>query len=123
SAEQVSMLLDEARLASRIRHPHVVATLDMVAADDELFLVMEYVAGESLSRLLARCHALGRRVSVPIALGILVGMLHGLHAAHEATDEMGEPLAIVHRDVSPQNVLVGTDGLARLLDFGIAKGK
>ncbi len=121
--EIISTLLDEARLASRIRHPNVVATLDMVAESDEMFLVMEYVSGESLSRLLARAHTLGEQVAPRIAVGILTGVLYGLHAAHEATDEHGEPLGIVHRDVSPQNVLVGTDGLARLLDFGIAKGK
>ena len=123
SHEFVSTLLDEARLASRIRHPNVVATLDMVTEDDELFLVMEYVAGESLSRLLARVARDRGRVAPRVATGILCGVLHALHAAHEATDERGEPLGIVHRDVSPQNVLVGSDGLARLLDFGIAKGK
>ncbi len=123
SHEFISTLLDEARLASRIRHPNVVATLDMVAADDELFLVMDYVAGESLSRLLSKLERRGERVPPQVATGILCGVLHALHAAHEATDERGEPLGIVHRDVSPQNVLVGEDGLARLLDFGIAKGK
>lgn len=123
SAEFVSTLLDEARLASRIRHPNVVATMDMVAMEDELFLVMEYVVGESLSRLLNRLHKRGEPVDPKIATGILCGVLHALHAAHEAVDERGEPLGIVHRDVSPQNILVGVDGLPRLLDFGIAKGK
>jgi serine/threonine-protein kinase len=123
SHEFISTLLDEARLASRIRHPNVVATLDMVAAEDEVFLVMEYVAGESLSRLLAKLAERRERVSPQLAAGVLCGVLYALHAAHEATDERGEPLGIVHRDVSPQNVLVGRDGLARLLDFGIAKGK
>lgn len=123
SQELVSTLLDEARLASRIRHPNVVATLDMVAAEDEVFLVMEYVAGESLSRLLQKLQAQNARVSPKLASGLLCGILHALHAAHEATDERGEPLGIVHRDVSPQNVLVGADGLTRLVDFGIAKGK
>jgi eukaryotic-like serine/threonine-protein kinase len=123
SHEFISTLLDEARLASRIRHPNVVATLDMVAAEDEVFLVMEYVAGESLSRLLGKLAERGERVSPQIAAGVLCGVLYALHAAHEATDERGEPLGIVHRDVSPQNILVGKDGLARLLDFGIAKGK
>jgi serine/threonine protein kinase len=121
--EIISTLLDEARLASRIRHPHVVATLDMVAADDEVFLVMEYVAGESFARLLTEATAKGIQVKPRIATAILCGVLYGLQAAHDATDEQGDPLGIVHRDVSPQNVLVGIDGLARLLDFGIAKGK
>jgi serine/threonine-protein kinase len=123
SPEFVTILVDEARLASRIRHPNVVSTLDMVADEDELFLVMEYVAGESLSRLLGCAYQAGEGVALPIASGILCGVLHGLHAAHEAVDELGEPLGIVHRDVSPENILVGVDGLSRLLDFGIAKGK
>ncbi len=119
--EFVTMFLDEARLAGRIRHPNVVPTLDVVATDGEIFLVMEYVQGESLARL---CRALrARQAAVPadVAVTILAGMLHGLHAAHEAKDEHGQPLDIVHRDVSPQNVLIGTDGVARVLDFGVAK--
>jgi serine/threonine-protein kinase len=119
--EFVSMFLDEARLAARIRHPNVVPTFDVVALHGELFLVMEYVQGESLARLL-RAMAM-RKVSVPpsFAATLVAGVLHGLHAAHEATNERGEPLGIVHRDVSPQNILVGVDGIARLFDFGVAK--
>ena len=113
--------IDEARLVSRIRHQNVVPTLDVVASDDELFLVMEYVQGESLWRLMKAAH--DRRVRVPphIAITIVSHLLHGLHAAHEAKDEAGAPLGIVHRDVSPQNILVGTDGAARVLDFGVAR--
>jgi eukaryotic-like serine/threonine-protein kinase len=121
--EFVSTLCDEARLASRIRHPNVVATLDMVTDQSELFLVMEYVPGASLHELQAAMLVAGTMVAPKVATAVLAGVLHGLHAAHDATDELGEPLGIVHRDVSPQNVLVGADGLARLLDFGIAKGK
>ena len=121
--EVITTLLDEARLASRIRHPNVVPTLDMVAGEDEVFLVMDYVEGETLARLLGAAMDRGEPTNPRIATGIMTGVLYGLHAAHEATDERGEPLQIVHRDVSPQNVLVGADGLARLLDFGIAKGK
>ncbi len=117
----VKMLVDEARLSSRIHHANVVSTLEAVLADGELFLVMEYVAGESLARCLRAAAAAGTRVPLSVAVAILVGVLHGLHAAHEATDERGAPLAIVHRDVSPENILVGADGLARVLDFGIAK--
>jgi serine/threonine protein kinase len=119
--EFVAMFLDEARLAARIRHPNVVATLDVVAQDDELFLVMEYVRGESFSRLLRVCRRNQLPVPPRIITSVVVGMLHGLHAAHEATDEQGQPLHIVHRDVSPQNVIVGVDGGARVLDFGVAK--
>ncbi|WP_437900505.1 serine/threonine-protein kinase [Sorangium sp. So ce124] len=116
-----SMLLDEARLAVRIRHPNVVTTLDSVQADDELFVVMEYIAGESLSSLLREAGRRGAQVPQPIGSAIIAGALAGLHAAHEATDEEGAALQIVHRDVSPQNILVGEDGIARVLDFGIAR--
>jgi serine/threonine protein kinase len=119
----VSMFLDEARLVARIRHPNVVPTLDVIAADGEMLLVMEYVSGESLSRLAGTMSARGERMPVRIAAAILCGALHGLHAAHEARDERGEPLYIVHRDVSPQNILVGVDGATRLLDFGVAKAR
>ncbi len=117
----VSMFLDEARLAARIRHPNVVPTLDIVATEGDLFLVMEYVQGETLARLLRAMSAAGGRVPVPVVTAALSGVLHGLHAAHEAKNERGEPLGIVHRDVSPQNVIIGVDGVARVLDFGVAK--
>jgi serine/threonine-protein kinase len=119
--EFVSMFLDEARLAARITHPNVVATLDVVSTDDDLFLVMDYVRGVSLSQLVRILKQRGERMPPLVATGIVAGVLHGLHAAHEAKSESGERLDIVHRDVSPQNVLVGTDGVARVLDFGVAK--
>jgi hypothetical protein len=119
--EFVSMFLDEARLAARVQHPNVVSVLDIVAAEGELFLVMDYVHGESFGRL----QQLARDARMPIAprivAAIMSNVLDGLHAAHEARNERGDPLQIVHRDVSPQNVLVGADGVARVLDFGIAK--
>jgi serine/threonine protein kinase len=116
-----AMFLDEARIATRIRHPNVVPTLDVVALDNELLLVMEYVAGAPLSLLLRRARAAKKPPPIPVMIDIVVGVLNGLHAAHEAKNEKGEPLNVVHRDVSPQNILVGTDGIARMLDFGIAK--
>ena len=117
----VAMFTDEARLAARIVHPNVVPMLDVIVLEGELFLVMDYVEGEPLSRLLRAADERGQRVPLPIVASILVGTLHGLHAAHEAVSDRGEPLGIVHRDVSPHNILVGTDGVPRLLDFGIAK--
>ncbi len=117
----VSMFLDEARLAARIRHPNVVSTLDVIALAGELFLVMDYVQGESVARLMLAARQGGELPPLPITGAIVVGALEGLHAAHEATSEQGEPLGIVHRDVSPQNILVGTDGIPRILDFGVAK--
>jgi len=117
----VAMFLEEARLAARVRHPNVVATLDVVDDDNELFLVMEYVAGESLSRLVRKTREAGKRIPPRYVVGVVCAALEGLHAAHEATSERGSPLGIVHRDVSPQNLHVGLDGVARVLDFGIAK--
>ena len=119
--EFVAMFLDEARLAARIRHPNVASTLDVVATQGELFLVMEYIQGESLAQLARISNEVGKPVPHDIVRTVMSGVLHGLHAAHEAKSERGEPLGIVHRDVSPQNILVGTDGVARLLDFGVAK--
>jgi serine/threonine-protein kinase len=119
--EFVAMLLDEARLASRIRHPNVVSVSDVVQQDGQLLLVMDYVPGVSLAELIRLAEADQRRLPLPIVSAIGSGALHGLHAAHEATDERGRALGIVHRDVSPQNILVGADGVARVVDFGVAK--
>jgi serine/threonine protein kinase len=116
------MFLAEARLAARILHPNVVPILDVLSDnDDELIIVMEYIHGESLLALLRAAKKAKHVIPVPIACAIAAALLEGLHAAHEAQNEKGEPLGIVHRDVSPQNVLVGADGVARVLDFGIAK--
>jgi serine/threonine-protein kinase len=116
-----AMFVDEARLASRIHHPNVVSTLDVVVSDEELFVVMEFVQGESLSRLLRISVATGTAIPVDFVSGIGAGVLDGLHAAHEAVSENDRPLGIVHRDVSPQNILVGVDGVPRIIDFGVAK--
>jgi serine/threonine-protein kinase len=115
------MFLDEARVASRVQHPNVVGILDVAAHDGELLLVMDYVRGEALSVLLSECSDRPALPGIPIVASIVVGALHGLHAAHEARDEAGRPMEIVHRDVSPHNILVGADGIARVVDFGIAK--
>src|SRR5262249_48804205 len=113
----------EAWLAARIHHPNVVQTLDIVSEGGELFLVMDFVHGETLSRIWRALREADPPsiAPAPVTASIVCGGLHGLHAAHEAKDEAGKPLNIVHRDVSPQNVMVGTDGVARLLDFGVAK--
>ena len=119
--EFVAMFLDEARLASRVRHPNVVTVLDVLAESGELCLVMEYVAGESLWHLCRAARESQLAIPVPVVVAIVSSILHGLQAAHQATDALGVPLGLVHRDVSPQNVIVGVDGVTRLIDFGIAK--
>lgn len=114
-------VLDEALLASNLRHVNIVSVLD---AGDDLFgvyLVMEYVDGDTLAGLMARAERAGESVPFEVAARIVVDALEGLHAAHEARTGEGAPLDLVHRDFSPHNVLVGVDGIARLADFGIAK--
>ena len=119
----VAMFLDEARLAARIHHPNVIQTLDVESSEGELFVVLDYVHGDSLSRLLREARRLEVCTTPALVGTILFGALEGLHAAHEARDAKGDPLDLVHRDVSPHNVLVGTDGIARVLDFGVAKAR
>jgi serine/threonine-protein kinase len=118
-----AMFVDEARLTARLRHPNIVPTVDIVAQHGHLLLVMEYVEGASLSSLVRLLGQGAEKMPVGVACAIIHDVLLGLQAAHEATDDEGQPLGIIHRDVSPQNVLVGTDGLARLLDFGVAKAR
>jgi len=119
--ELTTMLIDEAQLAAHIHHPNVVGMLDVVDEAGEVCLVMEYVHGESLAFLARGLADQGLRLPIRIVANIMAGALHGLHAAHEAVGDGGQPLHIVHRDVSPQNILVGADGTTRVLDFGVAK--
>lgn len=113
------MFLDEARFAGRIRHPNVVATLD-VDDGEPPFMVMEYIEGASLRDLLKAAGQSGQSLSIPVILRIIYDVLQGLQAAHELCDDDGAPLNIVHRDISPHNVLVGVDGVTRITDFGVA---
>ena len=118
------MFRDEARVASIIKHPNVVPVIDVVEVtqpERELFLVMDYVESSSLATLRKAAHEEKQRIPVPILARILYDVLMGLHAAHVAIDMQGRPLGVVHRDVSPQNVIVGVDGSSRLIDFGVAK--
>lgn len=119
--EFVEMFLDEARIAARIHHPNVVPILEVGASTVGYYLVMEYIEGDTLARLLARAASTGKKLPVSIALRVAIDMLSGLHAAHELHDDLNQPVNLVHRDVSPQNVLVGQDGIARITDFGVAR--
>lgn len=117
----VESLLNEGKLAVRIRHRHVVAVLDVGLDRRGMYLVMEYIEGDSLSALVRAARAQGISVPAPVAMRILTDALSGLHAAHELQDEHGLNLHVVHRDFSPQNILVSLEGVALLTDFGIAK--
>lgn len=116
--EFVEMFLDEARLAAAIHHPHVVPILE---SENGSYVVMEFIEGDTLAGLTAR--ALDRGVMLPraVALRIVLDALAGLHAAHQLKDGEGRLLGLVHRDCTPQNILVGSDGSSRLTDFGVAR--
>ena len=120
-AEFVEMFLDEARLAALIHHPNVISITEVGANERGYYLVMDYVEGDTLARLMSIAAEQNTVVPIGIGLRIVVDMLTGLHASHELHDDQGRPLGLVHRDVSPQNVLVGVDGISRLSDFGVAR--
>ncbi|MES1207465.1 MAG: protein kinase [Pseudomonadota bacterium] len=116
-----TMFMDEARVAGLVRHPNVVSVSDVGEDADGPYLIMDYVEGVSLSRLFRQAARDRRRVPLQVAVRICKDAAIGLHAAHEVRAEDGSPLNLVHRDVSPQNVLIGYDGSVRVTDFGIAK--
>jgi serine/threonine-protein kinase len=117
SSQAAHEFIEEAKLSALLQHPMIVPVIDVGQADEGFFLVMDYIDGASLSEILCRKNQLPQR----IALKIIYDVLQGLHAAHTARDDRGRPLSIVHRDYSPQNILVGADGRSRLTDFGIAR--
>jgi serine/threonine protein kinase len=117
----VQMFIDEARLASKLRHPNIVSILD-IRRDDEVFAVaMEYLQGEDLRRLVRAQRDGTFRIPIPITLHIIAKLADALHYAHNAKDGTGRPLNLVHRDVAPSNVIVTYDGQVKLIDFGVAK--
>jgi hypothetical protein len=117
----VEMFLDEARVAARIRHPHCVPIVELGDDDEQLFMVMDYVEGDTLAAVEGAAAGVGRAIPLEVVLRVILDALAGLDAAHETRGPDGRDLAVVHRDVSPQNILVGLDGSARLTDFGIAR--
>lgn len=118
---RAEMFLREAKLAKLLDHPNVVRAFDYGEIDGELYLAMEYVEGQPLSRVLRALADAGEKLPVALACYVLAEVCEGLHAAHELRDASGQALNLVHRDVSPQNVMLGYDGHVRLLDFGVAK--
>jgi eukaryotic-like serine/threonine-protein kinase len=120
-ADFVDMIVDEARLAARLNHPNVVQTLEAGKADKHYFIAMEYLDGQPLHRVLSRAHKRQGGIPKDLAYVAIADLLAGLHYAHELADYDGEPLHVVHRDVSPHNVFVTYDGQVKVMDFGIAK--
>ena len=118
-----AMFLEEARLASAISHPNVAHIIDFLECEGALYLVIEWVEGAPLNVLADALFARGQRIPPGILLRILADVCAGLHAAHELRDAAGVPCDLVHRDVSPHNVLVGVEGAAKLIDFGVAKAR
>ena len=118
----VTMFLDEARLAAHIDSPFVVSTLDLGRSEDgTLYMVMDFVLGLPLLELARAAREAGRPVPIPVAVEVLAQVARGLDDAHEATTPAGDPLGLIHRDVSPHNILLGIDGRARISDFGVAR--
>jgi serine/threonine protein kinase len=118
--EFLAMFLDEARIASSLEHPNIVRVFEIVHQPDCCLIVMELVDGKSVSSLLARLEKSGQRLESRLAAHVVARAAEGLHYAHTRTDAVGTPLKIVHRDVSPQNVLVSFGGEVKVIDFGIA---
>jgi hypothetical protein len=119
----VAMFLDEAQLAARLSHPHIAQIYDFGQVEDSYFIAMEYVPGEDLLTIIRRAREIGVSTPTGVGVSILAAACQALHHAHEQHDERGRPLGIVHRDVTPSNLLVSHDGVVKLVDFGIAKAE
>ena len=120
----VEQFIDEARLGSLMSHPNIVQIYDFGEADDGYFMAMEYVAGRNMTQIVERhLQRYGRALDVPTVFYLLHDVLQALAYAHERANANGEPLGIVHRDVSPSNIMVSTRGDVKLLDFGIVKAE
>lgn len=117
----IEMFLDEARLAAQLQHPNVAQVFDLGRLGEGYFFTMEYVHGANMREVLVRCAQRGQRLSLSMALGVAVGAASGLDHAHERRDAEGKSLGIVHRDVSPSNLMLSYDGVVKLVDFGVAK--
>ncbi|KAB2887949.1 MAG: serine/threonine protein kinase, partial [Kofleriaceae bacterium] len=123
SRQFVAMFVDEAKIALGLNHPNIVQVFDFGSVGDTYFLAMENVEGLDVLRLLQDCAREKRRIPYGLSAYVVQQMAKGLDYAHRKTDEFGEPLGIVHRDISPQNVLVSWDGAVKIVDFGIARAR
>ncbi|MGE5184886.1 MAG: serine/threonine protein kinase [Acidobacteriota bacterium] len=119
--DTVRAFLDEARLVVHLKHPNIAETYDSGKVDGAYFIAMEYVPGHTLAQLINRCAATIGVIPFPITVNILIQLCDALDYAHKLTDEQGKPLHIIHRDVSPANVILSSTGIVKLIDFGIAK--
>jgi serine/threonine protein kinase len=119
--ELIEMFLDEARIAATLNHPNIVQIFDLGKCDGEYFIAMEYVHGQDLRKIAERGLAVGNFLPLRHAVRIIADAAAGLHYAHNQVDSDGAPMGIVHRDISPQNIIVSFDGVVKILDFGIAK--
>ena len=119
----VGMFVDEAKIAALLHHPNVVQIHDLGRDRGTYYIVMEYVKGRDLRFINRNFAARGARVPIDVACRIVAEVCHGLDYAHRMTDHWGAPLGLIHRDVSPQNVLIGVEGEVKLIDFGIAKAR
>lgn len=117
----VGMFLDEARLAARLNHPHVVQTYEISHADGLHYLAMEYLEGQSLARVLRHARKVEEPLPLSVGVKLFIDVLDGLHYAHSLRDFDGSPLNVVHRDISPGNLFITYEGQVKILDFGIAK--
>jgi len=117
----VAMFLDEAKLSLHLQHANIVQVFDIGIADDSYFLVMEFIDGCNLKSLLERLKQRGRRISIAQAIYIMIEALKALNYAHHCEDAGGQPLHIVHRDISPPNILLSKNGEIKVVDFGLAK--
>ena len=121
-ADFLEMFLDEARTAADLRHPNVVNIFEIGKDRGAYYMVMEYLGGQNLRMIQRHYESAGGTMPLGHSLQIILGAATGLHYAHTKTDLRGRALGIVHRDVSPHNVIVTYDGAVKIVDFGIAKG-
>src|SRR5579871_6812722 len=119
--EFVQMFLNEAKIAARFNHPNIAQIYDLGEVDGAYFIAMEFVHGEDLGRVMRKAWSAGQWIARPLSIRIVAGACEGLYYAHAKTDDQGRALRVVHRDISPQNILISFDGSVKLVDFGIAK--